>query len=139
MSTVPESSETTPRHATAEPGREAFRILQIGFVVAPVVAGLDKFFDLLTEWSQYLWPTVTDVLGVAPETFMMGVGVVEIAAGILVAVRPRLGGYVVSAWLTAIVVNLLLLGDYFDVALRDVGLALGALALARLAVRFSKE
>jgi hypothetical protein len=116
--------------------RQAFRILHVGFVVAPVLAGLDKFFNLLVDWDQYLAPVVTDVLPVSATTVMAAVGVVEIAAGVLVALRPRIGGYVVAVWLWAIIVNLLVAGDYFDIALRDFGLSLGALALARLAEAF---
>jgi hypothetical protein len=119
--------------AVPDRARQAFRILHLGFVVAPILAGLDKFFELLVDWDQYLAPVVTDVLPVSGHTVMLVVGVVEIAAGVLVALRPRIGGYVVAAWLWLIIVNLLVLGDYFDVALRDFGLSLGALALARLA------
>jgi hypothetical protein len=122
--------------AVPDRARQAFRILHVGFVVAPILAGLDKFFDVLVDWDRYLAPVVTDVLPVSAHTIMLVVGVVEIAAGILVALRPRIGGYVVAAWLWAIIVNLLVLGDYFDVALRDFGLSLGALALARLAEAF---
>ena len=112
---------------------QAFQILRLGFTIAPIIAGLDKFLQLLTNWDKYLSPAVSNTLGVAPHTFMMIVGVIEIVAGLLVAVNPRIGGYVVSAWLVGIIVNLLLVGGYLDVALRDLGLALGALALARLA------
>ena len=119
-----------------ERARQAFRILHVGFVVAPVLAGLDKFFNLLVDWDRYLAPVVTDVLPVSGTTIMAVVGVVEIAAGVLVALRPRIGGYVVAVWLWAVIVNLLLAGDYFDIALRDFGLSLGALALARLAEAF---
>ena len=122
--------------AVPDRARQAFRILHVGFVVAPILAGLDKFFDVLVDWDQYLAPVATDVLPFSAHTIMVVVGVIEIAAGILVALRPRIGGYVVAAWLWAIVVNLLVLGDYFDVALRDFGLSLGALALARLAEAF---
>ncbi len=113
--------------------RRAFRILRFGFIVAPIVAGLDKFFNFLTDWDKYLAPVVTDTLGVQPHTFMMIVGAVEIAAGIVVALYPRIGGYVVAAWLLGIIGNLLVLGGYLDVALRDLGLLLAALALASLA------
>ena len=123
--------------AVPEPARQAYRILHVGFVVAPVLAGLDKFFNVLVDWDRYLAPVATDVLPVSAHTIMVVVGVIEIAAGVLVALRPRLGGYVVAAWLWAIIVNLLVLGDYFDVALRDFGLSLGALALARLAEAFA--
>ena len=112
---------------------QAFQILRLGFTVAPIIAGLDKFLQLLTNWDKYVAPAVPATLGIAPHTFMMIVGVIEIAAGLLVAVRPRFGGYLVSAWLVGIIVNLLLVGGYLDVALRDLGLAMGAFALARLA------
>lgn len=111
---------------------QAFKALQLGFVVAPILAGLDKFVGLMTDWSQYLWPPLANAFGSAG-AFMSVVGVVEIAAGIIVAVKPRFGGYLVAAWLCGIIVNLLLVGGFLDIALRDVGLALGAFALARLA------
>ncbi|HEY7573600.1 MAG TPA: hypothetical protein VIB08_00385 [Thermoanaerobaculia bacterium] len=112
---------------------QAFLILRFGFTVAPIIAGLDKFLGLLTNWEKYLAPALGDSLGIAPHTFMMFVGVVEIAAGLIVALRPRFGGYLVAAWLAGIIVNLLLTGGYLDLALRDLGLCLGALSLARLA------
>jgi hypothetical protein len=123
--------------AVPDRARQAFRILHVGFVVAPILAGLDKFLEVLVDWDRYLAPVVTDVLPVSGHTVMLAVGVVEIAAGILVALRPRIGGYVVAAWLWAIIVNLLVAGDHFDIALRDFGLSLGALALARLAEAFA--
>jgi uncharacterized membrane protein YphA (DoxX/SURF4 family) len=101
--------------------------------VAPIVAGLDKFFGLLVNWDQYLAPVVTRIVPVAPHTFMMAAGAVEIVAGLLVAVWPAIFAYVVSAWLLGVIVNLLLIPGYYDVALRDLGLALGAFALGRLA------
>jgi hypothetical protein len=119
-----------------DPARQAFRILHAGFVVAPVLAGLDKFLNVLVDWERYLAPVATDVLPVGARTLMVVVGVVEIAAGVLVALRPRIGGYVVAAWLWAIIVNLLVAGGFYDIALRDFGLSLGALALARLAEAF---
>ena len=112
---------------------QAFSILRFGFTIAPIIAGLDKFLDILTNWDKYLAPFIPNTLGIQPHTFMMIVGVIEIAAGLLVAVRPRFGGYLVSAWLVGIIVNLVLVGGYLDVALRDLGLAMGAFALARLA------
>lgn len=117
----------------ANPAYQAFWILRAAFTVAPIVAGLDKFANLLADWTKYLAPVVPKTLGVSPETFMRGVGVVEIVAGLLVAALPRYAAYVVAAWLAAIIVNLLVLGAYFDVALRDFGLMLGAIALGRLA------
>jgi hypothetical protein len=112
---------------------QAFQILRLGFTVAPIIAGLDKFLGLLTNWDKYLAPQVSSTLGIHPHTFMMIVGVIEIVAGLAVAVAPRFGGYLVAAWLAGIIVNLLLVGGFLDVALRDLGLMLGALALARLA------
>ena len=112
---------------------QAFLILRFGFTVAPIIAGLDKFMGLLTNWDKYLAPAVSNGLGIAPHTFMMIVGVIEIVAGIVVATRPRFGGYLVAVWLLGIIGNLILTGGYLDVALRDLGLCLGALSLARLA------
>jgi hypothetical protein len=117
----------------AEPAAQGFRLLQVGFTVAPILFGLDKFTNLLTDWTQYLAPFLPDLLGVSKQTFMYGVGVVEIAAGVLVALLPRYGAYVVAAWLAGIIGNLLILGQHLDVALRDFGLFIAALALARLA------
>lgn len=119
-----------------EYGRQAYTILKFGFTVAPIVAGLDKFTNLLTDWSQYLAPFVTKIIPAG--IFMPIVGVVEIGAGILVAVRPRIAGYVVSAWLGLIIINLLLIPGYLDVALRDLGLALAALALGRLSEEYAR-
>ncbi len=112
---------------------QAFLILRFGFTVAPIIAGLDKFLGLLTNWDKYLAPAVSNSLGIAPHTFMIAVGVIEIVAGLVVATRPRFGGYLVAAWLVGIIINLVLTGGYLDVALRDLGLCLGALSLARLA------
>jgi uncharacterized membrane protein YphA (DoxX/SURF4 family) len=117
----------------ANPAYQAFLVLRIGFTVAPIVAGLDKFTGLLADWSKYLAPVIPQTIGVSPETFMRGVGIIEILAGVLVAALPRYAAYIVAAWLAAIIVNLLILGNYFDVALRDLGLMLGAIALGRLA------
>src|SRR5919198_109526 len=119
----------------AAPSRQAYRILRLGYVVAPTLAGLDKFFDVLTDWDHYLAPPFAQVLG--GHIFMMIVGVVEIIAGLIVAVRPRWGGWLVAAWLAGIIFNLVVLnlsvgGGYWDIALRDLGLMLGAVALARL-------
>lgn len=118
--------------------RQAFQILYFGFIVAPIVAGLDKFFHLLVNWDQYLAPTIAGLLPLSPHTFMLAVGVVEVVAGIIVAVKPSIGGWIVAAWLWGIIVNLLLVPGYFDIALRDFGLSLGALALARLGQHFGR-
>jgi len=120
------------------PAYQAYRTLWLGFIAAPVLAGLDKFFNLLTNWEQYLAPFASQLIPIGSAAFMRVVGVVEIAAGILVAVKPRIGAYVVAGWLVGIIVNLLLIPGYFDVALRDFGLFLGALALARLSVLYDR-
>ena len=112
---------------------QAYEILHWGFVVAPVLAGLDKFVHLLANWDAYLAPPIARMLGGNAHMFMLVVGVIEVAAGVLVALRPRIGAYVVAAWLGGIIVNLLMSGHWFDIALRDFGLMLGALALGRLA------
>jgi hypothetical protein len=118
-------------------GYQAFRILQVAFVLAPIIAGLDKFFGFLVNWDQYLAPTVANMLPVAPHTFMLAVGAVEIVAGLIVAAKPYFGGYLVTLWLWAIIANLLMARGFYDVALRDFGLSLGATALARLSRRYS--
>lgn len=120
-------------------GRRAYQLLHIGYVVIPTIAGLDKFFHALTNWNQYLAPRLSALFGDATGTIMRGVGVVEIAAGLLVAVKPRIGGYVVAAWLLGIVANLLLYGGYYDIALRDLGLAGGGVALAQLATVYEER
>lgn len=115
-----------------QPARQAYFLLYAGFAALPIIAGLDKFFHFLVDWNQYVAPQVAELLPVAVNTFMLAVGVIEIAAGVLVAVQPRLGAYVVAAWLWGIIINLLLIPGYYDIALRDFGLSLGAVALARL-------
>lgn len=122
---------------TSRPAYQAYQILHIGFIVAPLLAGFDKFTHFLTNWDQYLAPVVAALLPVSDHAFMLFVGIVEMAAAVLVAARPRIGAYVVAAWLFGIIGNLLLIPGYFDVALRDFGLALGALALARLSEEFA--
>jgi hypothetical protein len=118
------------------PSYQAYQILWIAFTVAPVIAGLDKFTHFLVNWDQYLSPAIAQMLPVSAHTFMLAVGVIEVAAGLLVAFMPEIGGLVVGAWLLGIIVNLLTIPAYFDVALRDFGLALGAFALARLAAEY---
>ena len=119
--------------------RQACWILYVGFIAAPIIAGADKFFHFLVNWDQYLAPAIAGLLPIAPHTFMLAVGVIEIVAGVLVALKPSIGGVVVAAWLWGIIVNLLLIPGYFDIALRDFGLSLGALALARLSRVFEPE
>jgi hypothetical protein len=123
--------------AGTRPALQAYRILHIGFAALPIIAGVDKFTHFLVEWDKYLAPIVTDVLPVTAETFMLVVGVIEVVAGLLVAAAPGIGGFVVAAWLWGIIMNLLLVPGYYDIALRDFGLSLGALALALLAREFS--
>lgn len=118
---------------SAEPSRQAFLLLRTGFTVAPILFGLDKFFNVMTDWPLYLSSQAADLTPGTPQQFMYAVGVIEIIAGLVVAVRPLWGGYLVAAWLAGIIVNLLVLGEYYDVALRDFGLLIAALALARLA------
>ena len=132
------ASPDAQRESAARPGYQAYQILHLGFTVAPVVAGLDKFFHLLVNWDQYLPAFVNDLTGGHGHELMLAVGVIEIVAGLGVAFKPRLFAYVVAAWLLLIVVNLLLIPGYFDVALRDFGLALGALALARLSQEYDR-
>jgi len=115
---------------------QGYKILHWGFAALPIIAGADKLFHFCVNWDQYLAPIIPQTLHVSAHPFMMVVGLIEIVAGILVAVRPRIGGYVVAAWLWGIIVNLLMLGNFYDVALRDFGLSLGALALARLSQDF---
>jgi len=114
------------------PQRQAFLLLRTVFAVAPVVFGLDKFTNLLTDWTMYLAPVVTAVVPLPAQTVMYVVGVVEVIAGLAVALRPRFGSLLVAAWLLGIIINLIVLGSFFDVALRDFGLLVAALALNRL-------
>jgi hypothetical protein len=118
------------------PVAQAFWLLRLGFTVAPIAFGLDKFAHVLVNWDRYLAPEFVDVLPWTTHQLMYAVGVIEIVAGLVVAVRPRFGGYLVAAWLGGIIVNLLMQADFYDIALRDFGLLLGALTLARLASAF---
>jgi hypothetical protein len=118
---------------TSGGAHQAFLLLRTVFTIAPIAFGLDKFFGLLTDWDGYLAPWIDNLVPGTAHQAMLAVGVVEIVAGVLVAVRPAVGGYVVAAWLFGIIVNLVTMGEYYDVALRDFGLLVGALALARLA------
>jgi len=139
MSTI--AANLGGRAAIAErssPSYQAYQILHLSFTVAPVVAGIDKFFHLLGNWDQYLAPWVASLSPVSGHTLMLATGVIEASAGILVAVRPRLGAPIVGAWLCLIIINLATMGAYFDVALRDLGLALAAFALWRLAQEFGR-
>jgi hypothetical protein len=134
---MPTATARPPRPAVRENlAYQAYLILRTGFVVAPILFGLDKFTNLLTDWTAYLAPAVDRLVPGTAAAAMVAVGIVEIVAGLVVAVRPKVGGYLVAAWLAGIILNLLVLGDYYDVALRDFGLLLAALALAQLATAF---
>ena len=122
--------------STTSPSYQAYQVLRFAFTVAPIVAGLDKFLHLLVNWDQYLPATVNAMTGGHGHQLMLVVGVIEIVAGLGVAFKPRIFAYVVSAWLLLIIVNLLMIPGYFDVALRDLGLSLGALALGRLSAEY---
>src|SRR2546425_10403269 len=119
-----------------DPAYQAFWLLRAGFTVAPILFGLDKFFHVLVNWDTYLAPRIVDHLPWTAHQATYAVGVIEIVAGLVVALRPRFGGYLVAAWLAAIIVNLLLIPGFYDVALRDFGLFIAAVALARLATAF---
>ena len=115
---------------------QAFALLRLTFTVAPIAFGLDKFFNVMVDWPQYLAPWINDIVPGNGHDAMHLVGVVEIAAGLIVAVKPRYGAPLVAAWLAGIIVNLLTLPGYYDVALRDFGLFLAALALGRLSTKY---
>ena len=132
-------ADSSATREASRPSQQAYRILHLGFTVAPILAGLDKFFNLMVDWERYLPGVVKGMVGGDGHAFMMVVGVIEIVAGIGVALRPRIFSYVVAAWLGAIIVNLLLIPGYFDVALRDFGLLLGALALGRLSAEYARR
>ena len=116
--------------ARSDDARQAFYILRFGFTVAPIIAGADKFFHLLVDWDKYVAPWIVNIVHNA-HGFMLAVGVVEVIAGVIVAVKPKFGGYLVAAWLAGIIVNLVTYPGYFDIALRDLGLLLGDWSKAR--------
>lgn len=120
-------------------GYQAFRLLQIVFVVAPILAGLDKFFYLLTNWSNYISPLALRVINYHDRGFMMIAGIIEIIAGIGIILRPKIFAYIVAIWLLLIIINLLMTGHYFDIALRDLGLLLSAIALGRLSQKYAAK
>jgi hypothetical protein len=126
------STSATPSDNGHDGADQAFLLLRTVLTVAPILFGLDKFAGLLTDWEKYLAPWVNDLVPGTAHQAMLAVGVVEILAGVVVAVRPQIGGYVVALWLAGIIVNLVSMGAYLDVALRDFGLLVAALALARL-------
>jgi hypothetical protein len=124
--------------ARGGPAFNAYSLLYFAYIVAPIAAGLDKFFHYLVDWNIYVSPAYARVVGGNVTGLMHGVGIVEICAGLLVAAKPRIGGVVVAVWLWGIILDLLLIPGYYDIALRDFGLSLGALALSRLAVEFGR-
>ncbi|MFJ7181109.1 hypothetical protein ACIQXA_33025 [Streptomyces massasporeus] len=131
------TSVASRRPALSDPGYQAFVILRIGFTVAPILSGLDKFANLLVDWPAYLAPWANDIVPGSAQAAMYAVGVIEIVAGLVVALAPRIGGWLVAGWLAGIIVSLLTIPGYYDVALRDFGLLPGAVALARLAQGYS--
>lgn len=145
MQYSPDNSAGSPTAASHGPGRfggdpayTAFWILRVGFVVLPLVMGLDKFSNLLTYWPNYLAPWLVNLLPFSAATAMLFVGMVEIIAALAVAIKPRYASYVVALWLLGIIINLLSIPGFFDVALRDVGLLVAALALGQLARKYDR-
>ncbi|MFD4142835.1 hypothetical protein [Streptomyces sp. NPDC058572] len=137
--TTSTTSAAPQRARLTDPGYQAFVILRIGFTVAPILFGLDKFTNLLVDWPTYLAPWIDDIVPGSAQTAMYAVGAIEIVAGLAVALAPRFGGWLVAGWLAGIIVNLLTIPGHYDVALRDFGLLLGAVALARLAQRYHAQ
>ena len=137
MTTHQPTTRLVDRDALSDPGYQAFLALRTVFIVAPVLFGLDKFANLLTDWPQYLAPWINDIVPGSGQDAMYVIGVVEIVAGVAVALIPRYGALIVAAWLAGIILNLLTIPDFYDVALRDFGLLVGALALSRLAAKYA--
>jgi len=129
-------ARTASRSELHDPTWQAFTLLRVGFTVAPILFGLDKYAHVLTNWDKYLAPRIVDALPGNAHQIMYVVGAIEIVAGLVVALRPKFGGYLVAAWLAGIIINLLILADFYDVALRDFGLLLAGLTLARLATAY---
>lgn len=127
-----------PELLRSDPAYQSFVLLRVGFTVLPIVMGVDKFFNVLVHWESYLAPWIARLSPLSATGTMRVVGVVEIVAGVFVGLKPRYGAYVVAAWLGGIIVDLLTYSGYYDVALRDFGLMLGALTLARLASKYDR-
>lgn len=130
-------AETRPGYGArarqlASPSYQAYQLLHVAFAALPIVAGLDKFFYALADWNAYLSPAFAAISPLSPFGTMYVVGLIEVGAGLIVAFRPRTGGWIVAGWLGLIVLNLLMLGTHWDIALRDLALMLGAIALARI-------
>lgn len=111
---------------------KAQQLLRVGYGLLPIIAGADKFLHFLGHWHQYLYEPIPNLIGMDPHTFLMIVGAIEIIAGIIVFIKPKIGGMIVGLWLIGIVINLFLLGEYYDIALRDIALSVGAFALSIL-------
>ena len=137
MTTTRVSPTTGQRAALSDPAYQAFLLLRTVFTVAPILFGLDKFANLLVGWPSYLAPWIVHLVPGTAQQAMYPVGVIEVVAGIVVAVAPRFGAWLVAAWLAAIIVNLLTFPGFFDIALRDFGLFVAAVALGRLATRYA--
>ncbi len=136
MATTVAGPPATRARLRTDPAYQAFLLLRTGFTVAPILFGLDKFFHVLVDWDLYLAPRIDRLVPGTAHQAMYAVGMIEIVAGLTVALLPRFGGYLVAAWLAGIIVNLLLIPGYYDIALRDFGLLIAALSLARLAAAF---
>jgi hypothetical protein len=132
------ASATPATRLRSDPAYQAFTLLRIAFTVAPILFGLDKFANVMVDWSQYLAPWIDNLLPGSAADAMYAIGVVEIVAGLVVAFRPRFGAPLVAAWLAGIIFNLLTYSGYYDIALRDFGLMLGALTLTRLALVYDR-
>ena len=132
----PSPTRSPAQVVRTDPAFQAFWLLRVGFTVAPILFGLDKFFHVLVNWDRYFAPFIVRQTPWTSHELMYAVGVIEIVAGLVVAMRPRFGGYLVAAWLAGIIVNLVIVPGFYDVALRDFGLLIAAIALARLATAF---
>ncbi len=136
MSTIANVNPHTFAAERSRPAWQGYQILHVAFTAAPILAGLDKFFHLLCNWDQYLAPWIARLSPIGGHNLMLAIGVIEIIAGLLVALKPKIGAPIVGIWLCLIILNLVTMGSFLDVALRDLGLALGAFALWRLSVEF---
>ena len=130
---APGATAATTTADWRDPRVQAFALLRLTFTVAPIAFGVDKFFNVMVRWPNYLAPWINNLMPATGQQFMYFVGVTEILAGVIVALKPRYGAYVVAGWLAGIIIDLLTYSGFYDIALRDFGLMLGALTLARLA------
>jgi hypothetical protein len=131
--------DVQPAAVRSDPRYQAFMLLRVGYTVLPLVMGIDKYFNALTKWPQYLADWIDNIAPGTAQQFMYFVGGLEILAALIVAIRPRYGAYVVAAWLAGIIINLVSYGEWYDVAVRDFGLMLGALTLGRLASVYDRR